>query len=143
MFIKCVVKDERAVIPSRAHDKDVGYDLTAIKKHKVLDSGIILYDTGISVAPPEGHYIEIVPRSSISKTGYMLANSVGTVDPDYTGNLYIALAKINPDAPELELPFCKCQLILRKAIYADVIKVESLVDTDRGDGGFGSTGDRT
>ena len=73
----------------------------------------------------------------------MLANSVGTVDPDYTGNLYIALAKINPDAPELELPFCKCQLILRKAIYADVIKVESLVDTDRGDGGFGSTGDRT
>lgn len=134
--------DPDAIIPSRAHPKDIGLDLTAIKKHKVLNHGVIMYDTGISVCPPEGYYVEILPRSSISKTGWMLANSVGTVDPNYTGNLYIALAPVNPDVPEIELPFCKCQLIVRKAEYVFFEQVDELEETDRGDGGFGSTGDR-
>ena len=121
--IRFIRKHKDAVLPSRAHPTDVGYDLVAIGKHKTLKSGVTLYDTGLVVIPPDGHYIEILPRSSISKTGYMLANSVGTIDPDYRGNLYIALLKIVPDAPELELPFCKCQLVLRKAIYADVEEI--------------------
>ena len=133
---------ENAIMPSRAHPLDIGLDLTAIKKHKTLPHGVIMYDTGIAVKPPEGYYIEILPRSSISKTGWMLANSVGTVDPNYTGNLYIALAPVHPDVPEIELPFCKCQLVVRKAEYLDVTEVSSLDDTDRGSGGFGSTGDR-
>ena len=141
MHFKVQKKNILAVIPSRAHETDIGYDLTAISQHKVMDNGTILYDTGIAVTPPEGYYLEILPRSSLSKTGYMLANSVGTIDPDYTGNLFIALNKVNKEAPDLELPFCKCQLVIRHAIYADVKVVESLVDTERGHGGFGSTGD--
>ena len=140
--VKCVRRHEDAVIPSRAHESDVGYDLTAIKKHKVLDNGVILYDTGIAIKPPANHYIEIVARSSISKSGYMIANGVGTIDPNYTGNLYIALVRVVEDAPELELPFCKCQFVIRKCIYADILEVENLEDTDRGAGSFGSTGSR-
>ena len=142
MIIKCVRRHKDAILPSRAHETDVGYDLTAIRKHKILENGVILYDTGIGVTPPPGYYIEIVPRSSISKTGYMLANSVGTIDPDYTGNLYIALVKVVPGAPELRLPFTKCQFVLRKAYYGDVKEVSYLYNTDRGAGGFGSTGSR-
>ncbi len=143
MSIKYAKKHPEAVTPSRANATDIGLDLVAIAKHKVYPNGATLYDTGVAVSPPPGYYIELVPRSSISKTGWMLANSVGTIDPSYTGNLFVALIKIDPDAPELTLPFCACQIILRKAEYADVQEVEELLTTERGDGGFGSTGERT
>ena len=143
MFIKCVRRHKEAILPSRAHETDVGYDLTAIRKYKVLENGVVLYDTGLAISPPPGFYIEIVPRSSISKTGYMLANSVGTIDPSYTGNLYIALVKVIPDSPELCLPFTKCQFVLRKAYYGVVKEVDNINSNDnRGEGGFGSTGSR-
>jgi dUTP pyrophosphatase len=141
-MIKCLRTLPTAVLPTKAHESDIGYDLVAIKKHKVLDSGVILYDTGLSLSPPKGFYLEILPRSSLSKTGYMLANSVGVVDPSYTGSLYIALLKVVPDAPELELPFCKCQLILRRAYSAPIEEIAQLERTERGDGGFGSSGTR-
>ena len=142
MLVNCVKRDSRAIIPSRAHNSDIGYDLTAIKKYKVLKYGAILYDTGIAASPPPGYYLEIIPRSSLSKTGWMLANSVGIVDPDYTGNLYIALVRVALDAPELTLPFCKCQLVIRKINHATFREVNNLDDTIRGTGGFGSTGVR-
>jgi dUTP pyrophosphatase len=142
-MLKVVKHDCNAVIPSRAHPEDIGLDLTAISKHKDLPNGGIMYDTGISVCPPEGYYVEILPRSSMSKTGWMLANSVGTVDPNYTGNLYIALIKVRDNVEELPLPFCKCQIIIRKAEYFDVEEVNNLSETSRGSGGFGSTGERT
>ena len=138
-IIQCVIDDERAVFPTKAHKSDIGYDLTAIEVYKQISKKITLFETGIAVSPPDGYYIEIVPRSSMSKTGYMLANSVGTIDPDYTGTLKIALIKIDDDLPDIKLPFTRCQLVLRKAEYADVVKVEKLNETVRGNGGFGST----
>ena len=54
-----------------------------------------MYDTGIQVKPQYGYYFEIVPRSSLSKSGYILANSIGIIDPSYSGNLYIVLIKID------------------------------------------------
>ena len=143
MSLKFVRKNTEAVVPSRAHPSDVGLDLVAIKKHKVFPNGVVLYDTGIAVSPPKGYFVEIVPRSSISKSGWMLANSVGTIDPSYTGNLYIALVRVDSNSPEPQLPFCLCQMVLRKAEYFDVEEVTVLTDTDRGEGGFGSTGNRT
>lgn len=139
MKIQFVRKHDDAVTPTRAHFSDVGLDLTAIKEYKILPNGVVLYDTGIAVSPPPGYYIEIVPRSSMSKTGWMLANSVGTIDPSYTGNLFIALVRVVLNAPTPELPFCKCQMVLRKAEYAQMEEVQNLTNTVRGDGGFGST----
>ena len=139
LSVNFVLNDEKAIIPTKAHEDDVGFDLTAIKIHKVLDNGVYLFDTGISITPPSGYYCEILPRSSISKTGWMLANSVGIIDPNYTGNLLIALIKVSSVSPPLELPFTKCQLILRKVEKFEMNQTNSLKETDRGDGGFGST----
>lgn len=139
MSIKIKKVNENAVIPSRVHDDDVGYDLTAISVHKEYKNGAVLFDTGLQVKPPKGYYIEIVPRSSISKTGWILANSVGTIDPNYRGNLYIALLKVKENAPDFELPFTKCQMVLRKVITPPLVVVENLDETKRGSGGFGST----
>jgi dUTP pyrophosphatase len=138
--IKLKKVDKNAIVPQRATDGSVGYDLTAIKLFKKVSENTFLYDTGIQIAPPAGYYTEIVPRSSLIKTGYMLANSVGVIDSDYRGNLMIALTKVDQSAPDLELPFTKCQLLVRKEeISYSFEEVESLKDTTRGCGGFGST----
>ena len=129
-----------AITPTRAHKSDIGYDLTVIEVYKAISDDTTLYDTGISVKPPDGYYLEIIPRSSLSKTGWMLSNSVGTIDPDYRGSLLIALTKVDHTNPcQLVVPFTKCQLVLRKAHNYEMEEVDNLDETVRGTGGFGST----
>jgi len=136
-IVKFTKTDARAVSPVKGNNLAIGYDLTAIEVYKKLNSKTTLYNTGIRVSVPNGYYTEIVPRSSLSKTGYMLSNSVGIIDPDYTDNLLLALTKVDENSPDLEVPFTRCQLILRKAEYYNVEEVENILETGRGS--FGST----
>ena len=139
---KCTIRTvhPQAVVPSKVRLSDVGYDLTIISKVKDFNSVTALYDTGIQIQVPFGYYVEIVPRSSLSKSGYMLANSMGIVDNSYNGNLYVALTKVAPEVSEIEFPFKCCQLILRKQYFMDIkVQTEQLDMTHREDGGFGST----
>jgi len=136
---RVIKTDEDAIIPGKTNESDVGYDLTIIKKVKDLTSNVALYDTGIKMILPNKFYGEIVPRSSLSKSGYMLANNVGIIDRSYTGNLYIALAKINFEMPDIVLPFRCCQLILRHQYYMKIEETSEQTETTRGQGGFGST----
>jgi len=134
--------DPNAIIPSKGHESDVGYDLTIIKEFKQLTPSTILYDTGIKLNVDYGYYIEIVPRSSLSKSGYILANSIGIIEKSYSGNLLVALTKIDKEMPDLILPFKCCQLIFKPQISLNIIKMEdqsTLEDTTRSSGGFGST----
>ena len=149
MKVKILVKDENARFPTKANQSDIGFDLVAIKKYKIVRKGdengvgkTVLYDTGLTCIPEKGFYTEILPRSSLCKTGWMLSNSVGIIDPDYRGNLLIALTKIDPNAEDLPLPFCKTQLIVRRAEFAELEQVNIVNSTKRGKGGFGSTGER-
>jgi len=112
-----------------------------------------MYDTGISVEPPEGYYTEIVPRSSISKTGFVLANSIGVIDPTYRGTLKIVLTDVDSPGKLIQhnshssqvigrpmtCPFTLTQLVVRKIEEVDIKIVEELTVTSRGEGGFGST----
>ena len=129
---------ENAVVPSKAHPEDSGFDLVLVSKIKE-ENGVAFYDTGIAVAPPEGYYFEVYGRSSISKSGYMLANNVGIIDSTYRGSIRVALVKVNPLASELELPCRLVQMIPRQFVHLDPVEVDSLDDTVRGEGGFGSS----
>lgn len=130
-----------AIIPSKTNYSDVGYDITIIREEKKLLNNVTLYDTGIKFKLKCGYYGEIVPRSSLSKSGYILANSIGIIDNSYSGNIFIALMKVVEDAPEIKLPFRCCQLIIREQIHVDIIEVsEDFSETTRKEGGFGSTG---
>lgn len=130
-----------AIIPTKSRISDVGYDLSIIRKVKALNNVVSLYDTGIKVRVPHGYYTEIVPRSSLSKSGYMMANSIGIIDRSYNGNLYVALAKIDETSDEIQFPFRCCQLIFRKQHHMRLKETgEDLEATARGEGGFGSTG---
>lgn len=135
--------DKNAILPSKKNISDVGYDLTIIKEVKKLNKNTILYDTGLKINIDYGYYTEIVPRSSLSKSGWILSNSIGIIDLSYNGNLFIALTKIEPDAPDLQLPFRCCQLIIRQQIHINMIEVaEDFEETVRNTGGFGSTNNK-
>lgn len=134
------LESELAVMPTKRMT-DVGYDLTIVGVVKQLTPMTTMYDTDVSLAIPLGFYAEIAPRSSLSKTGYMLANSIGVIDPGYTGTIKVALVKIDQSMPNLELPVRVAQLILQPYVTSfsqDVTKTERLT-TSRSDGGFGST----
>jgi deoxyuridine 5'-triphosphate nucleotidohydrolase len=128
-----------AIPPRKAHATDSGYDLWLLEKVKE-ENGMVMYDTGIAVKPPHGYYFELVGRSSISKSGYIMANSVGIIDSSYRGTLKVALIKVNKEMPDLELPCRLVQLIPRQFLHLEAIEVEELDTTERGEGGFGSSG---
>jgi dUTPase len=131
--------DPDAVAPYKARASDSGYDLTLIKLIKKINN-IEFYDTGISVEPPHRMYFDLVGRSSISKTGYMLANNIGIIDQSYRGNIIVPLIKIDSQFPNLELPVKLVQIIPRYIEH--LIPTESYLpvsNSNRHNGGFGST----
>jgi dUTP pyrophosphatase len=130
-----------AISPTKANFSDVGYDISIIKIHKILNDSTTLYDTGIKLEIPIGYYVEIVPRSSIVKTGYMLSNSIGIIDCSYKGNLYIALTRVSDNAIDIEFPFKCCQLIVRKQVFPIFTEIneEDISESKRNEGGFGSS----
>lgn len=129
-----------AITPTKANFSDVGYDLSIIAIAKEFNSKTKLYNTGIKIDIPIGYYVEIVPRSSISKSGYMLANSIGIIDCSYKGELFVALTKVCDDTPEISFPFKCCQLIMKKQIFPDMVETNELEVSKRAEGGFGSSG---
>ena len=130
---------EGAPKPEKNRFSDSGYDLYLLKKIKV-QGGVHYFDTGIKVQPENGYYFDLVGRSSISKSGWMLANNIGIIDASYTGSVIVALVKIDPEAFDIALPCKLVQLIPRKLIIMEALEVESIEDTERGENGFGSSG---
>lgn len=132
-----------AVAPSKSRPSDSGYDLTLLgPRGGDEDRPVQLYRTGIRVSPLHGWYFDLVPRSSIIKTGYMLGNSIGVIDRSYRGEVLVPLIKVVPDAPDLEFPCRLVQLIPRPVVHGRIEEVETLEATERGAGGFGSTGQK-
>ncbi len=129
--------DARA--PFKERITDSGYDLTLLYEKKRVGS-CILYGTGVVVEPPFGWYLDVVPRSSIIKTGYLLANNVGVIDRGYRGEVLVPLLKIDPNAPDLPLPARVVQMVPRPIAHFGVTRAEGVSETHRGAGGFGSTG---
>ena len=99
--IKKLHKD--AVIPKYETVGSVGMDLTAVSKG-YDEHGNVVYGTGLAIQIPEGYYADLRPRSSISKYDLVLANSVGTIDADYRGELIL---KFKPTSKLTSLLRCK------------------------------------
>jgi dUTP pyrophosphatase len=127
------------ILPTPARRGDVGIDITAISEYKRIGKKTIMYETGISVHTDDEYYIEIVPRSSIVKTGYILSNSIGVIDQGYTSTLKIVLTKVDDSLPDIEVPFTLCQLVLRPYLKIVPQTIDIHRETQRGVGGFGST----
>ena len=153
MKIKIKKLSESAVIPTKAHTSDAGFDLTATSCH-IDNHGAMVYGTGIAMEIPEGYVGLVFPRSSIAKKDMVLSNCVGVIDSGYRGEI---MAKFKPTnffnyyecGREIDCPIDGsiygigdriAQIIIMPIPAVEFEVVTALADSDRGDGGYGSTG---
>jgi dUTP pyrophosphatase len=134
--------DESVPVPRYAKPGDAGADICTRIDFTIEPGERFLAPTGLSIALPDGYAAFVHPRSGLAiKHGVSMVNTPGTVDAGYRGELQIIL--INHDLRE-PISFKKgdriAQLVIQKVERAEFIEIEILPGTDRGSGGFGSTG---
>lgn len=138
MKIKFKKLNDKAMMPSKAHPTDAGFDLTATSR--TYQGGKYIYGTGLSVEIPKGYDGDLKARSSIGKTFLSLVNGCGTIDSDYRGEIKAQFYPMNDHPVLYNVGDRICQLVIRKHEEVKWVEVKELNETERGDGGFGSTG---
>lgn len=129
-----------AKTPYHGTKSAAGYDLYAVSVEE-LPHNVIKYHTGIAVEIPEGYVGLIFPRSSIIKQGLSMSNAVGVIDSDFRNEMSAVFYK-NSDSEVYKPGDRVCQLVIMPIPAIEFIEVDELSETDRGAGGFGSTGVR-
>ncbi|MEP6742388.1 MAG: dUTP diphosphatase [bacterium] len=131
--------DPRAVLPERGSSLAAGLDIYSIEGLTIEPGRRVLARTGLAVAIPEGHYGRIAPRSGLAmRTGLDVLS--GVIDADYRGEIGCLLYNTGDDAIHLPAQSKICQLIVEKIIMPTPVWADEINETDRGSGGFGSTG---
>lgn len=137
---------DAALLPSKGSDKAAAYDVYACilneKKEVIIEPHTtVKIGTGLSMTPPEGFFVGVYARSGLSsKEGLRPANCVGVCDEDYTGEYIVALHNDSDETRVVKNGDRIAQLILQKRYDMDFVEVDELEATERGNGGFGSTG---
>ena len=126
-----------AVIPKYAKEGDAGMDLTAVEV--VADGGTLTYKTGLAVEIPRWHVGLLFPRSSVYKTGQTLTNCVGVIDSGYRGEIMMKFT-LSPYQREYDIGDRVGQLVIMPYPKVEFEEVDKLTPTERGSGGYGSTG---
>lgn len=163
MQVKIKKLDPKAVIPKYSKPGDMGMDLTAISLEYNAEKDLYIYHTGLAFEIPEGYGMLVFPRSSNTKTESYLPNSTGVIDSCYRGEVLVcfknrtsfelALDRDDISTNEVEnpedLPYMYAphnvgdrvaQLVILPYPKIEFVEAEELSKTERGTGGFGSTG---
>ena len=143
MDVKIKKLNPNAHIPTKGSDKAAGYDLYACIEEaiEIQPQKMAKIGTGIAITPPEGYFGAIFARSGLStKRGLRPANCVGACDEDYTGEYIVVLYNDSNTIQTVEPGERIAQLVFLPYISVNMIEVDELEETERGDGGFGSTG---
>lgn len=134
-----VVLDKGAVLPTRAHSLDAGYDLYSREDAIVYAGDSWTFDTGVHMQIPEGYVGDVK-----SKSGMMMKYGIitdGTVDAGYTGSIRVKLFNMSKCAVSIVKGQKIAQLVIKKILTPELEVVDRLEDTDRGVNGFGSSGE--
>lgn len=130
-----------AILPTYGSAGAAGMDLYAIEETRINPGHRVLMPTGLAVALPEGYELQIRPRSGLAlKFGVTVLNTPGTIDSDYRGEIKVLLINISGTTIIFEAGDRIAQAVLAPVLRADPIWVSAVSDTERGAGGFGSTG---
>lgn len=138
---KVLVKrlDESATIPTKAHEHDAGWDLYANESTYIIPNHRRTISTGISLEIPEGHVGLIWPRSGLAvKNGIDVF--AGVIDSGYRGEIKVCLYNSSDNSVELNAGDRIAQIIIQKLPSIEMSEVQDLQDSNRGKGGFGSSG---
>lgn len=143
MIIEFIKLNDLATMPTRGSDWAAGVDLYAATEYdiEIRPHDMVKIDTGLAIAIPKGFFGAIFARSGLAtKQGLRPANCVGVIDADYRGPIVVALYN---DSDEVQIIPAKsriAQLVVMHYEELDFIEKDKLPETERGEGGFGSTG---
>jgi dUTP pyrophosphatase len=138
-----VKTSDESLMPFYATKLAAGADLKAnISESLILESGSsILVPTGLFLDIPEGYEVQIRPRSGLAlKNGITVLNTPGTIDADYRGEIKVILVNLGLENFKIEPGQRIAQMVLCPVIKAELVEVDTLPESVRGSGGFGSTG---
>ena len=128
-------------MPARAREDDAGLDLYAAEVASIEPGGRALVPTGIAVAIPPGYAGFVLPRSGLAlRHGVTLLNTPGLIDPGYRGEVKVLLVNHDRATVTVARGDRIAQLVIQRVEPAELIEVDELPASDRGAGGFGSTG---
>lgn len=133
--------NENAIVPFQAHEGDAGMDLFSVDEVTLKPMERKLIHTGIKIQLPKNTEAQIRPRSGLAlKNGITVLNTPGTIDEGYRGEIGIILINLGTEEFKVEEGMKVAQMVIKPTISIDVEEVIELTETDRGEGGFGSTG---
>jgi dUTP diphosphatase len=140
--LRFVKLDEKAILPTRAHDNDAGLDLYAAESARLAPGARVSVGTGLAVQIPDGVGGLVLPRSGMAlRHGVTLVNSPGLIDAGYRGEVRVLM--LNTD-PTIEFQISAgdriAQLLLVPVAHATPLQADALDESTRGEGGFGSSG---
>lgn len=143
MTIKFKRLSEKAVAPVKAYTTDAGFDLTCTRiTSEINECGqlVLVYHTDLAIEIPEGYYGAIAPRSSISRKSLRMCDEPGTVDAGYRGEILVKMVSTTDVVPAIYKEGERmAQLLILPVPDVQFEESDKLSETDRGEGGFGST----
>ena len=140
--IRVAKKDHRAELPQAATPGSACYDLKVVGGFQLTPGVPTIVPTGLIFEIEPGYCVKIYPRSSMGKKNITMPHSVGVIDSDYRGEIGVLLLNNNKEAITLQSGERIAQMMVEKVLVADITETteEELTQTERGAGGFGSTG---
>ena len=130
-----------AITPTRGSPSSAGLDLYADADALVTSGASVMLGTGIAIEIPQDHVGLVAIRSSVGKAGVALANSVGVIDSDYRGELKLCLTyAAGSGGHYIRKGQAVAQIVIMPVLPVELVEVDALSTTERGAGGFGSTG---
>ncbi len=141
MKLKIKKLNQNAQIPAYQTKEAAGFDLHSVEDTIINPGERKLIGTGLAFEIERGYEIQIRPRSGFAfKHGITVLNSPGTIDSDYRGEIKVLLINLGSEPFEIKCGERIAQAVVAPVIQAEIEEVENLSDTERGSGGFGSTG---
>lgn len=133
--------DPAAIIPDYQTAGAAGMDICALNNFKIWSNDFEVINTGLAVEIPPGYEIQVRSRSGLAaKHGLAVLNSPGTIDADYRGEIKVILYNHGPHTFDGEAGTRIAQLVVVRAVQAQIFETVELTETARGAGGLGSTG---
>ena len=130
-----------AVLPAYAHPSDAGMDVRSVADIVIPRGGRALVPTGLVAIIPPMHEIQVRPRSGLAlKHGVIVLNTPGTIDSGYRGEIGVILANFGDSDFYVAKGDKVAQLVFAPVVQPEVVETDTIDETDRGAGGFGSTG---
>ena len=133
--------DKDATLPKRTNETDIGYDVTSIDVVVIKPGETVMVQTGLSVELPKNTEIQVRPRSGMAKKyGIMVTNSPGTIDTGYRGPCNVLLTNTGKEVYPIAKGDRIAQFVITTKMPYEIIEVDSISSSDRGESGFGDSG---